>query len=157
MDQPRSESLHFHLVAWALLRHDGRVLLARRSGVQYGSGLWGPPGGHVLPGETLAQTAARETLEEVGVTVDPLRLRPMGVTRYADGGVQGADFFFVTGRYAGEPRPLSECDAVGWFGLSELPDNVLPWLPRAFERHLADGVWFDELVDGVPDGPVGLE
>ena len=62
----------FHLVSWLILRRaDGRILLGRRAGVSYGDGLWGLPGGHVDDTETLAQAAAREALEEVGVTVKP--------------------------------------------------------------------------------------
>lgn len=35
---------------------------------------WDIPGGHIEPGETPAQAAVRETLEETGVLVEPLEL-----------------------------------------------------------------------------------
>ena len=41
-------------------RSDGQILLARRSNVSYGNGLWGLPGGHVEDNETLPEAAARE-------------------------------------------------------------------------------------------------
>ena len=106
----------FHLVSWPILRRaDGRVLLGRRAGVSYGDGLWGLPGGHAEDSETLAQAAARETLEEVGVTVNPPDLTPLGMVRYVDAGLRGADFFFLAGRWEGEPSPVSECSEVSWF------------------------------------------
>ncbi|GMA84794.1 hypothetical protein GCM10025868_00440 [Angustibacter aerolatus] len=51
-----------HLCGWVVLRRpdDGRVLLARRSGVLYGEGLWGLPGGHVSRGERYVVGAVRE-------------------------------------------------------------------------------------------------
>lgn len=36
---------------------------------------WGPPGGHLEPGEDPAAGAARELLEETGVRLDPAGLR----------------------------------------------------------------------------------
>jgi 8-oxo-dGTP diphosphatase len=46
----------------------GRILLIRR-GTEPGRGLWSVPGGRVEPGETTAEAAVRETLEETGLDV----------------------------------------------------------------------------------------
>ena len=44
-----------HLCGWVVLRRaDQKVLLARRSGVTYGVGLWGLPGGHAQIDESWA-------------------------------------------------------------------------------------------------------
>ncbi len=48
----------------------GRILLQQRGD----SGLWGLPAGALDTGETLTHTVIRETLEETGVHVEPLRL-----------------------------------------------------------------------------------
>ncbi|KQX66537.1 NUDIX domain-containing protein [Angustibacter sp. Root456] len=134
-----------HLVAWVVLRGpDGRVLLSRRSGVSYGEGLWGLPGGHVGDDEGLAAGAARELREEVGVTVDASLLRPLGVTRYVDGPHRGTDFFFGADAWAGEPEPVAECSQVGWFDPAAVPDGALPWLGSALRTHLLDGVWLSD-------------
>ncbi len=50
---------------------DGKVLLVKRAHMP-GLGLWAIPGGRVNPGETLQDAAAREILEETGITIRPL-------------------------------------------------------------------------------------
>jgi 8-oxo-dGTP diphosphatase len=53
---------------------DGRVLLAERTPRQVSAGFWELPGGKVEAGETPAAAAARELLEETGLT--PVGLTP---------------------------------------------------------------------------------
>ena len=136
----------FHLVAYLVLRREDQILLARRHGVTYADGLWSVPGGHVEPGETLAQTCAREAFEEIGVRIDPADLQPIGVCRYVDDGIEGLDVFFTTSVYAGEPAPVTECDRVAWHRVDDLPAPTVPWLPDALERHVIRGVWFAEVL-----------
>ncbi|MBA2699059.1 MAG: NUDIX domain-containing protein [Nocardioidaceae bacterium] len=138
----------FHLVGYLILQRADRVLLARRHGVSYADGHWGLPGGHVEPGETFAQAAARETWEEVGVRVDPVELMPVGMCRYVDAGVSGLDVYFTAVSFEGEPEPVAECDRVAWCRPDELPAPVVPWLPAALRRHLDERVWFNEMIDG---------
>lgn len=53
--------------AGVIARDDaGRVMLVRRSD----NGMWGVVGGWVSPGESVAETAAREALEETGYVVE---------------------------------------------------------------------------------------
>ena len=138
----------FHLVAWVVLKRENRVLLARRSNVSYGNGLWGLPGGHVEDHETLAQAAAREAYEEVGVRLDPQALISLGLTRYVDSSgpetVRGLDAFFLASEWQGEPRPVSECSEVGWFLPAALPPDALPWLGKVMDAHLTRRTAFQE-------------
>ena len=138
----------FHLVSWLIVRRpDGFVLLGRRTG-RYGTGLWGLPGGHAEDTETLAQAAARETLEEVGLSVDAESFALLGMSRYVDAGVRGADFFFLATRWRGEAQAVSECSEVGWFDPFLLPPEALPWLAGTLERQLkresGRGEWLSE-------------
>jgi 8-oxo-dGTP diphosphatase len=138
----------FHLVAWAvLLDPAGRVLLARRANVSYGAGLWGVPGGHVERGEGLAEAAAREAGEEVGLRVGPDNLRFMGVSRYDLDGVTGADFLFAAEVWEGAPQPLLQTSEVGWFAPGALPGDCLPWLPGVLQAHLLGRARLSEQLD----------
>jgi len=53
----------------ALMNGAGEVLLLERH-----DGEWDLPGGHLEPGESLEETAARELMEETGFTVGTLEL-----------------------------------------------------------------------------------
>ena len=56
-----------------IVTRDGAVLLVQRK-IKEGSLSWQFPAGKVEPGETLEEAAARETVEETGLTVAPKQL-----------------------------------------------------------------------------------
>ncbi len=140
------QAVSTHICGWIVLqRPDQSILLARRSGVLYGDGLWGLPGGHADRRESWADAAARETLEEVGVTVTGDNLSALGVQRYLDGETHGVDAFFLASSWLGEPSAVAECSEVDWFHLRALPADALPWLPRSLDLLLTQRVWLDEI------------
>lgn len=110
----------------------GHILLARRSD----TGRWGPPGGLMDLGESIAETICREVLEEVNLTVVPERL--IGVYSghshtYPNGDqIQVCTSFFACRWTEGEPRLNDpENTAVAFFPLEALPENTIPrWRPR---------------------------
>jgi 8-oxo-dGTP diphosphatase len=123
------------------LVHDtaGRLLLIRRGHAPH-AGLWSLPGGRVEPGETLAEAALRELMEEVGVAAEIIGFNAHveAIRRAADGAV--ASHFVIAsfvGRWrGGEPRPGPEADAVTWadpFDLRDLAvtDGLAPVLRQA--------------------------
>lgn len=57
------------LVSAALVVNGDRLLLGRRAR-DPGRGMWVPPGGKVLPFESLAAAAVREVREETGLTIE---------------------------------------------------------------------------------------
>ena len=59
-----------HQIAAALIWHQGDLLITRRLEKGLLGGLWEFPGGKQQEGETLEQTAVRETAEEVGVEIE---------------------------------------------------------------------------------------
>lgn len=141
--------MDLELLAWAIVRDThGRVLLGRRSGTGRGDGLWNLPGGHVRPGEPAAVAAARELLEEAGLTVAAADLRVVGVQRWSVSDAEGFNVFAVAepGTWEGEPAPLEATTEVGWFAPNRLPPDALPWLPGALRTHLFDAtVWVESL------------
>ena len=73
------------------------------------------------------------------------RASVIGVTHYGSSTGEGIDFFLSTTRWTGEPYPRSECDDLQWCPLNALPENTIPFVRRAIERHLQAGLWFDEI------------
>lgn len=63
-----------HVSAAVITDADGRLLLVRKAGTT----AYMQPGGKPEPGETPAETLARELAEEVGLRVDPEALEPLG-------------------------------------------------------------------------------
>lgn len=109
---------------------DGRVLLAARANEPL-RGVWTLPGGLVESGETLAEAASREVLEEVGVTAQVVgSLTPTEIIlRAEDGRVR---HHYVVHPHAalwraGEPAPGPEALGVRW----ALPEDLdgLPTTP----------------------------
>lgn len=104
---------------------DGRVLLVRR-GKAPGRGLWSPVGGKVEFGETLAEAAEREVLEETAVTC---RLQPMSAIREMllrdrEGVLTGHVVLAVFGAVwlAGEAVAGDDAEAVAWVDPAEFPN-----------------------------------
>ena len=100
----------------ASIWRDGKVLLVQRA--KPPKGIWAFPGGHVEPGETLAEGAARELMEETGMTADFRGLLGLyDVIRRDD---QGAlTVHYVIASYLGiagpeEPVAASDAAAVAW-------------------------------------------
>ncbi|BCJ30532.1 NUDIX hydrolase [Actinocatenispora sera] len=59
-------------IAAAIIVQDGQVLMVQRR-VKEGSLSWQFPAGQVESGETCSDAAVRETQEEVGLTVEPVK------------------------------------------------------------------------------------
>lgn len=99
------------------------VLLARRA-ANPGAGLWSLPGGRVEAGETLAEAAAREVMEEVGVEAEIVGLASaLDVILKDKAGVLKAHYVVLAhaARWrAGEPQVGEEAAEVGWFRPEEV-------------------------------------
>ncbi|MFD8420331.1 NUDIX hydrolase [Streptomyces sp. NPDC059466] len=122
-------------IAGAVIVHAGHVLLIRRNAPE-GSLLWTFPSGKVEPRETPGEAAARETLEEAGVVVEPVsslgeRVHP----------VTGRPVAYVACRllsgtaHAASPREVAE---VRWVRLGEIPELVPGGLFGPVQAYLED-------------------
>lgn len=119
---PRCGWIHFvdpKVAAAVLVEKDGRVLLARRVNEPF-RGMWTLPAGFINGGEDPAEAAARECLEETGLSVRVTQVLEIIPGREHP---RGADFVIVYRAevLGGELKPDDDADAVEWFGRDELP------------------------------------
>jgi ADP-ribose pyrophosphatase YjhB (NUDIX family) len=114
-----------------VLRGD-RVLVVRRSNPPM-PGRWGFPGGVLELGETVAQGAMRELLEETGVqaqAADPLTVID-SIDRDDEGRVRfHYTLVAVIGIWqSGEGSPGDDADEVAWLTRAEIVERNLPTAP----------------------------
>ena len=111
-------------VSTAVIR-DRRVLLAQRAKPP-GAGLYSLPGGLVEIGETVAEAAARELMEEVSVTAQPLGLCGARDIIIPDDEGRIARHFVVlcyAARWiAGEGTISPEAADIRWMRQQDVPD-----------------------------------
>ncbi len=99
-----------------------RILLTRRAD----NGRWCLPGGHVEPGETVAEACVREMLEETGLQCRVVRLigvysSPGFVLDYGERGrFQVVGLHFEVEPIGGELGLSNETTAVGFFVAEEI-------------------------------------
>lgn len=126
-----------------LVDDERRVLLTERSD----TGQWCLPGGSAEPGQTFAATAAQETREETGLTVDPLRLTPFAClsderwTRFTfpnGDQVHSFNLCFTTREWNGQAIADGvESATIGFFAADRLPEPMLPMSLRVLDLHAA--------------------
>ncbi|MGH3516100.1 MAG: NUDIX domain-containing protein [Haloechinothrix sp.] len=111
----------------------GRILLMRRAGSGYADDLLGLPAGHVDLGETPSGCAIREVREELGIELDPERLRPAG-TMFRRSLEPRVDIFFTTTTWRGtqEIREPHKCTELVWADPHQLPADALDFLGQAW-------------------------
>ncbi len=114
-------------VGVVVLNKQNDVLLIRR-GQEPNKGLWTIPGGRQEAGETLAETAHREILEETGITITNLTLVDVVdlIRRDSHGNLTRHYTLIDYGaRYvAGTPLPGGDADALKWVPAEEISDHV---------------------------------
>jgi len=115
----------------------GRALVARRARAPR-AGAFSLPGGVVEVGETLAEAAARELMEEVGVVAEDFRFVRHVEPIQRDGARVRAHFVicvFAARWLRGEPALSEEVDALDWVDPRALGDRLTtPELPEIVAR-----------------------
>jgi 8-oxo-dGTP diphosphatase len=138
----------YPVAAHLILRDpDGRVLLMRRSGTEYGDGRLAFPAGHVDLGETPTASIIRETREELGINITPAGITPAGVM-FRRSLEPRVDFFFTAGAWEGTPRICEphKCTELVWADPDDLPPGTLDYISAAIAnpcqgRHFSEHGW----------------
>lgn len=119
---PKCGWIHFvdpKVAAAVLVVQNERVLLVRRANEPF-RGMWTLPAGFINGGEDPAEAAARECLEETGLSVRVMRVFDIVAGREHS---RGADFIIVYQAevLSGEMVANDDADAVEWFDGNNLP------------------------------------
>jgi len=113
----------------AVVRRNGRYLVARRPEEKRHGGLWEFPGGKMASDESLLEAATRELREELGLSVTGV-----GAVLF-EAMDPGSPFLirFVEVQVRGEPRALEHME-VGWFEPPTLQELALAPTDARFVR-----------------------
>jgi len=142
----RETPLHLAFSCW-VLDESGRTLLTRRAlGKRTWPGVWTNTFcGHPGPGEDIADAVVRRARDELGCSLDDVRLL-LPDFRYRavmdDGTVENEICPVYTARLATEPAPNpAEIDGMSWTPLAELtglvaadPRGLSPWAQEQLPR-----------------------
>lgn len=108
--------------AAVMAEKDGRVLMVKRA-MDPGRGSWCFPGGFIEIGETPQEAARRECREESGFEVEITGL--VDVYYYEDYRGSGILIMYKGQVADGQATPGDDAEMVGFFGPTELPDNIV--------------------------------
>lgn len=140
----------FPVTVHLLFFRDDQVLLLRRFNTGYADGQYSVPAGHLDGGETVMAAAARESHEEVGIKLESENMTFSTVMHRMEGDIEDerVDFFIHVHGWQGEPfnAEPDKCDDLCWVEINQLPVNMVPYVRRALENHLAE-IPFDEFGD----------
>lgn len=127
------------VVAVALVRGDGAVLMQKRRFSAEHGGLWEFPGGKVESGETPDEAAVRELAEELGIGLDTADLAPIAFTsgRIGQAGEGRSIVILLYVAHMWEGRPTAhEAEDLGWFHARDMHELKMPPLDYPLARQL---------------------
>jgi 8-oxo-dGTP diphosphatase len=112
-----------------ILRRERKILLLRRAGNIYATGMLCLPSGHLEQGESILSAAVRETKEETGICLDPATLRLALSIHERHPGTSHAriGFAFEPDCWDGEPvnAEPSKCSELAWADPAHLPPDTV--------------------------------
>lgn len=143
MERRRQYPSHPLVGAGSIIHRGGKVLLVRRKYPPH-EGKWAIPGGLVELGERAEEAAAREALEETGLTVTIETLLDVSSDISFDG-KSNPEYHYVLIDFVAKPsrgrvKLNSESSAYGWFTSKEvekleMSDGTRAALMKYFRRH----------------------
>ena len=108
---------------------NGKFLMGQRLG-PHGHKTWSIPGGHLEFGESFEETAAREVMEETGLTVKNIHFGALTNDYFPDTNKHYVSIWMISD-YAGGQEKITEPDIYidqKWISFDNLPEPLFqPW------------------------------
>ena len=121
--KPARKRLPHYDVTAAVIRQNGKILIAQRPLEGMLGGLWEFPGGKQEPGETLEQCLRREICEELGIEIEVGQ--PIITVKHSYTHFKITLHAFACRLVSGTPRSLNVADW-RWVSLAEMDDFPFP-------------------------------
>lgn len=143
------DSARPYVACFVLLIRDNKIAMVLRKNTSWMDGYYGLPAGKVEYGETYAEGAAREALEEAGVKVQAAKLRFAHIAhRHAENDIEFMDWvdvYFVADSWVGEPynAEIDKSERLDWLDMAALPENIVPSQIAAIQ-HIMKGEYYSE-------------
>ncbi len=130
--KPKAEVPHYTVTA-AVIRREGKVLLAKRPSKGLLGGMWEFPGGKTEQDETLEDCLLREIREELDASI---RIdEPFGVYQHAYTHFRITLHAFICQLTGGEPKPIDAAELV-WVNPGKLQEYPMGKVDRLIARKL---------------------
>jgi 8-oxo-dGTP diphosphatase len=113
------------VVAAALIRPDGTVLVQQRPAGKQLAGLWEFPGGKIETGESPEAALVRELREELGIELAVEALSPVTFASEALAGRHLVLMLYAVRTWQGDPQAL-EASALRWVTMDEMAALPMP-------------------------------
>ena len=110
-------------VTAALIRRDGKILIAKRKTDDEMGGQWEFPGGTLMPGESPEQGMVRELAEELGVRAS---VGSLLAKEHFSSGDRTLEVWFFEASLESYDLTLTEHDESAWVFPEELPKYHFP-------------------------------
>jgi len=132
--------------AHLFLVKNGKILMLRRGNVEYESGKWHMPAGHVENNEWPKECIIREGLEEVGVEVNSKDLHVIHIMyRKQKEQSDRIAVFIKCNKFQNEPKicESDKHDKIGWYSPSKLPKPMMPYVAKAI-KYIRKDIFYSE-------------
>jgi A/G-specific adenine glycosylase len=129
----KAEVPHYTVTA-AVIRRDGKILLAKRPSKGLLGGMWEFPGGKIERNETLEDCLIREIREELDAMISVGM--PFGIYQHAYTHFRITLHAFLCELTKGEPKPIMAAE-LAWVNPDELPHYPMGKVDRLIAQKLA--------------------
>ena len=113
----------YYEVGCAIIRKNGKILIAQRKADSFLAHHWEFPGGKIEKGETLEDCLVREVREELGIEIRPVQLLQKKEYIYPEKTVL-LDFYLCDW-VSGEPQKL-DCQDFAWVQTDDFKEFQFP-------------------------------